>query len=71
MDPKKTDNPLKKSSSFYRYSSLALQMILTILLFVAGGFYLDKWLKLPFPWFTLVLTLVGVFGSLYAAIRKL
>lgn len=71
MDPKKTDSPLKKTSSFYRYSSLALQMIITILLFVAGGFYLDKWLKLTFPWFTLCMTLAGVFGSLYSAIRKL
>jgi F0F1-type ATP synthase assembly protein I len=71
MDPKKTDNRLKQTGSFFRYSSLALQMILTILLFVAAGFYLDKWLQSGFPWFTLLLTLAGVAGSLYSAIRKL
>ncbi|MBM3919772.1 MAG: AtpZ/AtpI family protein [Sphingomonadales bacterium] len=67
----KPDNHLKKSGSFLRYSSLALQMILTLLLFVAGGYYLDKWLQTAFPWFTLFLTLGGVAGSLYSAIRKL
>lgn len=67
----KPDNRLKQTGSFFRYSSLALQMILTILLFVAVGYYLDKWLQLGFPWFTLFLTLAGVGGSLYSAIRKL
>jgi F0F1-type ATP synthase assembly protein I len=67
----KPDNRLKQTGSFFRYSSLALQMIFTILLFVAGGYYLDKWLQLGFPWFTLFLTLAGVAGSLYSAIRKL
>ncbi|MEK0420812.1 MAG: AtpZ/AtpI family protein [Bacteroidetes bacterium] len=71
MDPKKTDSPLKQTGSFFRYSSLALQMVLTMLLFVLGGFYLDKWLQLGFPWFTLFLTLAGVAGSLYSVIRKL
>jgi F0F1-type ATP synthase assembly protein I len=71
MDPKKTDSQLKQTGSFFRYSSLALQMIMTMLLFVAGGFYLDKWLQLGFPWFTLILTLAGVAGSLYSVIRKL
>lgn len=71
MDPKKTDNRLNQTGSFLRYSSLALQMILTMLVFVAGGYYLDKWLQTSFPWFTLFLTLAGVAGSLYNAIRKL
>jgi F0F1-type ATP synthase assembly protein I len=71
MDPKKTDNQLKQTGSFFRYSSLALQMILTILLFVAAGYYLDKWIQAGFPWFTLLFTLAGVAGSLYSAIRKL
>jgi len=71
----KPDNPLKQTGSFLRYSSLALRMILTILLFVAAGYYLDHyldhWLQLEFHLFTLFLTIAGVAGSLYSAIRKL
>jgi len=67
----KPDNPLKQTGSFFRYSSLALRMILTILLFVAAGYYLDHWLQLEFHLFTLFLTIAGVAGSLYSAIRKL
>lgn len=71
MAPKKTDSPLNNTRGFLKYSSLALQMILGILVFVFAGVYLDKKLALSFPWFTLVFTITGLFGTLYTAIRKL
>ena len=71
MERKKPVNNLRQNKNFLYYSSLALQMIITMLVFVAAGYFIDKGLNWSFPVFTLVLTLVGVFGSLYTAIRKL
>jgi F0F1-type ATP synthase assembly protein I len=71
MERKKPVNNLRQTKNFLYYSSLALQMIITMLVFVAAGYFIDKWLNWSFPVFTLVLTLVGVFGSLYTALRKL
>jgi F0F1-type ATP synthase assembly protein I len=71
MERKKPVNNLRQTKNFLYYSSLALQMIITMLLFVAAGYLIDKWLNWSFPVFTLVLTLAGVFGSLYTALRKL
>jgi F0F1-type ATP synthase assembly protein I len=71
MERKNPDNKLGQTKNFLHYSSLGLQMILTILVFVAAGYFLDQWLDWVFPVFTLVFTLAGVFGSLYTALRKL
>ena len=71
MERKKPDSNLRQTKNFLQYSSLALQMILTMLVFVVAGYFIDKWLNWAFPVFTLILTLAGVFGSLYTAIRKL
>lgn len=48
-----------------------MQMAATIFLFVYAGVKLDEWLKLKFPAFTLLLTLVGLGGSLYYMIKQL
>jgi len=46
-------------------------MAATIFLFAYAGVKLDEWLTLKFPTFTLVLTLLGLGGSLYYMIREL
>ncbi len=62
------DNPIK----FYaKYSSLALQMIVIILVGAFGGKALDAWLNLDFPVFTLVLTILSVAGAVFYAMRGL
>jgi hypothetical protein len=64
--------PPKKQLEFYaRYSSLALQMLVIICLGVFGGVKLDEWLKLGFPVFTIVLSVLSVILSIYQAVRGL
>lgn len=46
-------------------------MIAIILLGVFGGMQLDKLVKLEFPIFTVVLTILSVVFSIYYAIRDL
>ncbi|MBL7889756.1 MAG: AtpZ/AtpI family protein [Bacteroidia bacterium] len=50
---------------------MAVQMAAIIVGGVLGGIELDKFLKLKFPIFTLVLTLLSVFLAIYYFIRDI
>lgn len=54
--------------NWIKYSGMAFQMIGILLAFVFGGIYLDQWLETG-PWGLLILSLLGVFGGLYAALK--
>jgi len=54
---------------FAKYSSIAFQMIGIILITVWGGVKLDKLTGWNTPVFTIVLSLLGVFGAIYTVIR--
>jgi hypothetical protein len=51
-----------------KYSGMAFQMIGIMLAFVFGGIYLDRWLDTG-PILTVVMSLLGVAGGLYAALK--
>ena len=73
---KKNSNPEKKKdqsslNDYARYSSIAFQMIAIILLGVFGGMKLDQLIKIEFPVFTVVLTILSVILSIYFVIRDL
>ena len=55
--------------NYARYTSIALQMLVVIVLGVGGGVLLDKWLGLKFPVFTLLLSVVSVATAIYVAIK--
>ncbi len=66
QDPKKKQ-PL---TDYGKYSSLALQMGLTIALGVWGGKKLDEWLKISdFPVFTIILSLLSVAAAMWFAVK--
>lgn len=68
----KQDKPSKKKpplNNYVRYSSLAFQMIVIILLFVFGGRKLDLYLSMKFPVFTTVLSFLGVLIAIYISIK--
>ena len=64
QNPKKS--PLK---NYARYSSIALQMLVIILLGVFGGYKLDVYMDLHFPVFTLIFSLSAVALAIYYAIK--
>jgi ATP synthase protein I len=66
-NPKKLQN--KGIQDFARYSGLAFQMIGIILVAVWGGVKLDKLTGWHTPVFTIVLSLIGVFASIYFAVK--
>lgn len=59
-----------KLNSYAKYSGLAIQMGVIIFLGVFGGKYLDSYLELKNPWGTIILSLLGVFISLYIVIKE-
>jgi len=65
----KPNFPKKQLNSYVKYSGMAVQMAAIIVGGVLGGIYLDKWLALGFPLFTLVLTLLSVFLAIYYFIK--
>ena len=52
-----------------RYASMGTQMLIIMVLGVFGGFYLDKWLGLKIPVFTLLLSLLSVFAAIYLSVK--
>ena len=54
---------------YARYTGLGVQMIVIILLSVWGGIKLDKLLMFETPVFTIILSLLGVFASIYTAVK--
>lgn len=71
-DPKPTHwkEDKRNTNSYLKYSSLAFQMLGTIVLFTYSGYKLDEWQQNKVPVWTLVLSLVSIAGSLYMFIRS-
>jgi len=68
MEPK--DKNEKKMNVYIRFSSVGIQMGAIIALFSWLGTYLDKKQLNHTPVWTIVLSLLGVFGSLYLVIKE-
>ena len=56
-------------NSYAKYSSIAFQMLVIILIGVLGGYKLDGLLKIKFPVFTLILSIFSVSLAIYVAIK--
>ncbi|MGB8492054.1 MAG: AtpZ/AtpI family protein [Bacteroidales bacterium] len=63
------DRGNKGLQQFGRYTGLAFEMILVILVMTWCGIKLDKALGLSTPVFTAILSLLGVFAGIYIAVR--
>jgi F0F1-type ATP synthase assembly protein I len=60
----------KKLSKFARFSAMGIQMGLIIAIFTWLGTYLDQKYRTQTPWWTIGLSLFGVFSSLLLVIRE-
>ncbi len=63
------DEGKRPVNDFYKYSGMAIQMGITIAAAVYGGMALDERFQLKTPWFTLLLSLIGVGAAIYIVIR--
>ncbi|MFK8055315.1 MAG: AtpZ/AtpI family protein [Saprospiraceae bacterium] len=70
------DKNLRKRSvagakSYAKYSGLAIQMVVILLVFVYGGKWLDAYFESPKPYYTTGLALIGITLALYVPLRGL
>ena len=62
---------LKNKKHFIKYSNMVVQMGVIIGVFTYVGHYLDLKFDTSKKYWTMILTLAGVFGAIYQMIRSL
>lgn len=67
-DSEKTKESLQ---GYARYSNMAIQMFAIIGIGVFGGYKLDGLTGIRFPVFTVVLSILAVFGAIYLSVKDL
>ena len=70
LDNEKVKKTSKRAANYMRYSALGFQMMGIIMAGVFGGYYLDKYLELGFPIFTLCLSLFGIGAAMYFLFKE-
>jgi ATP synthase protein I len=68
--PSDASDDARNSSALGKYSGIAVQMIAIIGLSTWAGVWLDGHFQTQTPWYTIGLTLTGIFGALYQVIRS-
>jgi len=69
-NPKKERNKAQDGlSSYSRYSTIAIQMAVIIVICSLGGVKLDKWAGTE-PWLTVILSLLGVAAAMWLIIKE-
>jgi len=69
-DPKKEKNSGQEGLSAYsRYSTIAIQMVIIIVITSLGGVKLDRWAGTE-PWLTVILSLLGVTAAMWLVIKE-
>lgn len=71
--PLKKKNPKKPEdkglNDYVKYSGMAFQMAAIIAITTWGGIKLDKIAGFEKPVFTIILSLLGVFGAIYSVLK--
>ncbi|EHQ28116.1 AtpZ/AtpI family protein [Mucilaginibacter paludis] len=69
--PTPPDNDNKPINNYAKYSSIGIQMIVIIGVFSFAGYEIDQHAAHKIQWVTALLSLTGVFVSLYIVIKSL
>lgn len=70
MNKNKGDNDSNAGQGYLKYSGMAFQMIAIIGLFTYAGYKIDEHAQHQTKWVTAILSLTGVFISLYVIIKS-
>ena len=72
MKPTFNKNNLNNNLRLYsKYSSIAVQMLIIILMGVFGGMKLDEWIGWSFPVLTVILSIFAVILAIYIVTKDL
>lgn len=64
------DKRKQRVKNYLKFSTIAIQMGVLITAAALGGDWLDEYQENDFPLWTLILTLVAIFASLFQIIRE-
>ena len=71
-EPNQSSKKKQQLTSYGKYSAMGFQMFAIIGLGTYGGVKLDEWLHISQkPVFTIILSLLSVFGSIYFVVKDL
>ena len=70
-DPSDFSKGKAKSNVYLKYSGMAFQMGIIILIGALLGQKLDAYFHSPKPWFTVALSLLAIFAALYTTLKDL
>ena len=70
-DPSDTSKGKATSNVYLKYSGMAFQMGIIILIGALLGRKLDTYFHSPKPWFTVALSLLAIFAALYTTLKDL
>ncbi|MBM3419722.1 MAG: AtpZ/AtpI family protein [Bacteroidetes bacterium] len=70
-EKKEKDRPENSLRTYGRYSGMAVQMAVIILVSVWGGMKIDELANMEKPVFTALLSLAGVVAAIYTSIKDL
>ncbi len=68
MSPK-NQSPQKPPNNYLKYGGMAFQMFAVIGIGSFGGMKLDQYYKTSTPIFTIILSLLSIFASLYLVLK--
>ena len=71
ISKKEIDKKKTKVNSYAKYSGIAIQMGVIIVVGTFGGLKIDRYLNLNFPFFTLSLSILSVGIAIYLAIKDI
>ena len=67
---RKKGKATQRANQYLKYTSLGLQMVITIAIAGLGGYYLDQWIGWVFPVFLLLFIMLALGGSIYLLIKR-
>lgn len=71
MKVRNNKNEIKHLNLYAKYSSIAVQMLVIIVMGVFGGMKLDQWIEWHFPILTVVLSISAVMFAIYIVTKDL
>jgi hypothetical protein len=63
-------SPPSRVNEFLKYTSLGLQLVITLAIAGGLGYYIDQWIGWQFPVFLLLLIMAALAGSIYLLIKR-
>ncbi|MBK8498610.1 MAG: AtpZ/AtpI family protein [Flavobacteriales bacterium] len=70
IDKEELEEVTGPAKSYARFGALGAQMVVSLVLFILGGRWLDRGLDLSTPWFTVLGVLLGIVAALWLLFKE-